>query len=135
MIPKNVLDRFWKRVKKSNKCWIWEGAGHSRTNHGMFGYNYQGRNITLYCHRVSYQQLIGEIPKGLVLDHLCSNPRCVNPTHLEPVTIGENVRRAKAKQTHCKRGHSLKENAYINKKNGHRTCRKCNNYRNQQRAK
>ena len=46
-----------------------------------------------YTHRVAYEELVGPIPDGLVLDHLCRNRRCCNPEHLEPVTDGENTRR------------------------------------------
>lgn len=123
-----LQERFWKRVNKTNECWIWQGAGHTRSDHGMFGYNSNGQNITLYAHRFAYQQLVGEIPGDLVLDHLCCNPRCVNPSHLEPVTRAENTCRARRMMTTCKRGHDL-ANAYVNKKNGHRSCRDCNNYR------
>lgn len=49
------------------------------------------------AHRLIYTMLIGEIPEGMVLDHLCRNRRCVNPHHLEPVTVKENTHRGEAK--------------------------------------
>jgi hypothetical protein len=82
------------------------------------------------AHRVVYEKLIGEIPRGFVLDHLCRNRKCVNPSHLEPVSPRENILRgvgSAAKnhaKTTCKRGHSFtKENTYL--RNGSRSCKEC----------
>lgn len=76
---------------------------------------------------------VGPIPDGLVIDHLCRNPQCVNPMHLEPVTPEENTRRGiggwntRAK-THCPQGHPYSgANLYINPTSGARVCRTCNN--------
>lgn len=79
-----------------------------------------------------YELVVGPVSDGLVLDHLCRNRSCVNPAHLEPVTIGENVQRgvhANAIKTHCKRGHALTaENCLPGKlKVGVRQCRICIN--------
>lgn len=58
------------------------------------GYGRVTRNQRqVYAHRLSYEASKGPIPKGYDLDHLCRNPRCINPDHLEPVTHGENMRR------------------------------------------
>jgi hypothetical protein len=83
------------------------------------------------AHRYAYELLVGPIASGLVLDHLCRNPGCVNPKHLEPVTDRENTRRGissaaeNAKKTHCYRGHPFDErNTYVNLK-GKRACREC----------
>lgn len=123
-----IIDqRFWARVDKTGECWEWQGAGHKRSNHGMFGWSKDGVKAVMYAHRYAYERLVGEIPEGLVIDHLCSNPRCVNPAHLEPVTIGENTIRARKAMVVCKRGHDLSF-AYTDKR-GFRTCRQCNNLR------
>lgn len=72
-------------------CWEWQGAIHSG------GYGVLGRE---YVHRLVYEELIGPVPEGLQLDHLCRNRRCCNPGHLEPVTQAENLQRgAKATLT------------------------------------
>ncbi|WP_411732175.1 HNH endonuclease signature motif containing protein [Paeniglutamicibacter sp.] len=77
---------FWAKVRKTNSCWVWTAAK-------VKGY---GKFQKHRAHRWSYEHLVGPIPEGLTLDHLCRNRACVNPEHLEPVTVEENVRRAAA---------------------------------------
>lgn len=88
------------------------------------------------AHRHLYEQKNGQIPKGMVLDHLCENKACVNTDHLEVVTPQENIRRCErspsvinAAKTHCPRGHEYTEsNIYLYKNLRHcRSCRKFNN--------
>jgi hypothetical protein len=83
------------------------------------------------AHKVAYTLHVGPVPKGLILDHLCVNPKCVNPFHLEPVTWGENVLRGNspfainARKTHCPKDHPLSgDNLYIDPR-GKRECREC----------
>jgi hypothetical protein len=91
--------RFWSKVQKTATCWWWTGG--KRGKYGGFGrytphhrQNGQaGRQVM--AHRFAYERLVGPIPEGLVLDHLCSNHLCVNPAHLEPVTVMENSRRGR----------------------------------------
>jgi hypothetical protein len=69
-------------------CWVWTRARDAN------GYGALGRNgKTLSAHRFVYEQLIGPVPDALELDHLCCNPACVNPDHLEPVTHRTNMER------------------------------------------
>lgn len=71
-------------------CWEWN---RYRNEHGYGRLNKAGQR-TMYAHRWAYELLVGPIPVGLTIDHLCLNPACVNPEHLEPVTLSENRRRA-----------------------------------------
>lgn len=118
-------DRFWPKVDASGDCWLWT-ASRFPDGYGSFSVNGRARG----AHRVAYELLVGPIPSGLTLDHLCRNPSCVNPTHLEPVTDRENVRRGhgptavNARKTHCIHGHLLDEqNTYIYPAG--RCCRRC----------
>lgn len=113
---------FWSKVDKSSEgqgCWEWLGT----LNPGGYGvlYGVEGFPHGRLTHRHAYEALVGAIPEGLHIDHLCRNRRCANPAHMEPVTNSENVKRgfgpsvgganlraARAKQaakTHCLRGH------------------------------
>ena len=89
------------------------------------------------AHRVSYEALVGPIPKDLCIDHLCRVRNCVNPAHLEPVTVRENILRGNgptavnARKAFCKRGHPLfGENLYRKVRNGWpaRECRACKRF-------
>jgi hypothetical protein len=104
-------------------CWFWTG----RSSHGYGEFMHQGSKYR--AHRVSYEMHVGAIPQGLVLDHLCETPCCVNPWHLEPVTRVENVKRHYRRQTHCKRGHPLSgDNLRVKRRgNGVRECKTCGN--------
>lgn len=119
---------FWAKVRKTRSCWVWTGAKLS------FGYGHLlWRGRYRVAHHVAYELLIGPVPDGLVTDHLCRNPACVNPEHLEPVIQRVNVIdrgsgpfAQRARQTHCKRGHEFSEaNTYIHKSRGVRICRTC----------
>ncbi len=100
-------------------CWEWHGR---MDKHGYGQPQIDGRNV--FAHRFVYTLLVGPIPAGLALDHLCSNKCCVNPQHLEPVTIAENRIRDGQRRTHCNRGHLLDEmNTYLWRRE--RKCRIC----------
>lgn len=83
-------------------CWNWLGA-KDRKGYGAFSTGGRGASNT-YAHRWSYVALIADIPDGLQLDHLCHNPSCVNPWHLEPVTREENLARTRGIAQPGKRG-------------------------------
>lgn len=111
-----------------NGCWQWTG----NTGRGYGRISANGR--PQQAHRVGYELLVGPIPEGLTLDHLCRNRGCVNPAHVEPVTHRENVLRGegvaanRARQTHCKRGHPFNdENTCLCA--GKRYCRPCQRLR------
>lgn len=126
---KDISTRFWEKVVKGNDgdCWVWNGT-KSHDGYGSFGTWRKQVVTTIYAHRFSYMQLVGGIPNGLELDHLCRNRACVNPQHLEPVTRQENLRRAgieKMKKTHCIYGHPYDEANTFHLKDGTRECRTC----------
>ena len=107
-------------------CWLWT-AGVSVYGYGDF-WNGSKR---VRAHRFAYEHLIGPIPDGLDLDHLCRTRSCVNPGHLEAVTHRVNVLRGEgptarhARKTHCNQGHPFDSvNTYIEPP-GFRRCRTC----------
>lgn len=77
------------------------------------------------AHRMIYEECFGEIPSGTQIDHICCNRSCVNPAHLQPVTLQENLRLAKERRTHCKNGHErTAENLYVTPQGTYK-CRTC----------
>ena len=90
------------------------------------------RNKKWRVNRLSYLLIGGKsLTPGLVLDHLCRNRRCINPDHLEEVTVKENNLRGNgigginARKTECPRKHKLVgDNVYFSCK-GYRSCKKC----------
>ena len=112
-------------------CWRWVGSkGGSKSRYIRFTLGGRYGKAVL-AHRFSYGLANGPIPDGLTIDHLCRNTQCVNPDHLEAVTMGVNVLRGNtitaenAAKTHCNRGHEFtEENTRIEGK-GLRRCRTC----------
>ena len=117
MSKKNLAwhSRFWSKVDKRgpSECWNWL-ASKSPLGYGCF--DKRG------AHRVAYEALRGAVPVGLVLDHLCRNPGCVNPAHLEAVTHRENIRRGVRFWQKCPHGDAFR---YAR----NRTCQACANTR------
>lgn len=126
-------ERFWAKVDKTDACWLWTAAKDPRG----YGYFKVGGKL-LRAHRVAYEFLVGPIPCGLTIDHLCCVKSCVRPDHLEPVTGAENQRRAAVLRTHCKHGHEFTpENTHL--RHGARICVQCQRvyrarYRNARKA-
>lgn len=84
----------WPKVDRrgDGECWPWLAGRNKSGGHGIA---YVGNQKSMAAHRAVYEILVGPIPDGLVLDHLCRNAGCVNPAHCEPVTQAENVRRGR----------------------------------------
>lgn len=102
-------------------CWIWTGSGNGD---GYGQASYQGKQQ--FVHRVAYTIIVGPIPDGLQIDHLCRVRHCLNPQHLEPVTSLENsLRSDRATRTRCIRNHPLSGHNLIIKKSGARGRREC----------
>lgn len=112
-------------------CLEWIGTRNA-AGYGQFYIN--KKRGTVLAHRYSYERIRGVIPTGLVLDHLCRNPKCVNPDHLEAVTQYENQRRGVHRNqfsdiTHCKRGHPLSGKDLYVYRGKQRHCRACQRIR------
>lgn len=137
-----TIIRFLTKINHTGNCWIWTRST-TKEGYGRFAISHHNE---ILAHRFSYELFKGNIPKGLTLDHLCRNPSCVNPDHLEVVTLKENLARGFSfsainfQKTHCPKGHELKEpnlEQFPLKKYGHRICKTCHNesHRNSRRKK
>lgn len=124
------MQRFCAKLTLPNDpdgCWRWSGARNAR-GYGRMGTN---RAEWWYAHRYAYERFVGDIPAGLVIDHLCRNTGCVNPAHLEAVTHAVNLRRGqgltgqRSRQTHCLRGHLFDADNTGYRPNGTRKCIAC----------
>ena len=129
------IDRFWGRVDANGDCWLWTG-GKADTGYGTV--HIEGK--TWHAHRVAYELLVGSIPVGLELDHLCRVRACVNPDHLEPVDHRTNLLRGASpaaiafRTGICIRGHAVAgTNRQPNGRDRHGaprfTCRSCRSCR------
>jgi len=72
------------RIDATGDCWTYDGA------HSNSAYPHNGDGL---LHKQMWERLVGPVPEGMELDHLCRNTKCINPDHLEPVTHGENIQR------------------------------------------
>ena len=117
MLPNSLTARI-----DAGDCWEWTGRIQDDGYGQMW---WAGRSQT--AHRVVYEVLAGPIPEGLSLDHLCRNQRCVNPDHLEPLPIRDNILRGygppaqASRRTACTRGHPFD----FTRSDGYRGCRPC----------
>lgn len=111
----HYIDKFWASVEKTSTCWLWtkklNPAGYGQFYAGVI---YQrGSAGKTYAHRYAYELMVGPIPQGYDIDHLCRVRNCVRPDHLEAVTHRENMLRGDtiaarmAARTHCNHGHEL----------------------------
>lgn len=122
----------------TDDCWLWAGKV-DRYGYGGLQIWIDGKDRYYIAHRIVYQTLVGPIPEGLDLDHLCKVKLCVNPEHLEPVTKRVNTQRRFGVTLQygadwpmkCARGHELTpDNVYIVLKNKNtgttgKTCKTC----------
>ena len=128
------IQRFYSHLTRSaDGCWLWSTDRCDAHTYGQVSL----RGRTWMAHRIAWELLVGPIPDGLVVDHLCRRPACCNPAHLDLVTPSVNVRRGNrprasahynARKTTCKRGHPLSgDNLYIrhDHRGAHRVCKTC----------
>lgn len=130
---RDPLERFAEKVDFSGVCWEWTACRHKK------GYGQFRAGMMRQAHLWLWEQVVGPVPEGLELDHLCKNRGCVNPDHFEPVTHQVNIARSEsnsvalkavwarkhAERTHCSKGHEFtKENTM--RYPGKRMCRTCN---------
>lgn len=129
------IETFWHNVdvREFNKCWEWKRAISDRG----YGVVYFNKKNT-YAHRVAYEDKISPILKDQVIDHLCRNRACCNPSHLEAVSQRTNILRGQgaaaihAIKTKCRNGHIFNdENTYIRPDGSGRDCRICRKIANQ----
>lgn len=131
----SIEERILEKVspEPNTGCWLWTGY----TNGAGYGV-LEIKDQPFRAHRLSYELFIGPIPEGLTLDHLCRVRCCVNPHHLEPVTIGDNVLRGDARTvsrarrafnvstiTHCANGHEWTDVNTSYYSSGSRRCLTC----------
>lgn len=127
MIKKQTIEDIVTQYTKVGECWEFHNIdteGYGRT----FLNGKQKR-----AHRIFYEYFKEPIPKGLVIDHLCRNHACVNPNHLEVVTIkvnnnrGIGVNTINRLKTHCSGGHLFTEDTIYESylKKGERRCKIC----------
>ena len=142
------VERLGKEDVRTWQCWRWTGKIGKKTGYGIHTTCYGGKNKYYLAHRFSFELFkcknihqfnhyapFEKIADGLVLDHLCRNRWCVNPDHLEMVTLRENILRGggiaavNARKTHCLNGHPLSgDNLYICPR-GRRLCKACQRVR------
>ncbi len=98
----NQTERFWAAVDKTGDCWIWQLA-ILNTGYGSFRVTEPERKM-MSAHRFSYELANGPIEKGLVVDHICREPRCVRPDHLRAVTTKQNLEHTAVASTKARSG-------------------------------
>ena len=115
-----LIDRISEKFQVVGECWEWT----AKTN-GSYGQIRQD-GLYVYAHRAVYELLVGPIPKGREIHHLCENKLCINPDHLKVVTHQENIQyNPRPKVQFCPQGHDT----FTHGRRSNRTCIMCHNRR------
>ena len=87
-------DRMMRRISidANTGCWNFDGAKGGTMGYGVLQRGRRGEGL-IRAHHVSWLHYRGEIPADRVIDHICNNPACVNPNHLQAITNRENILR------------------------------------------
>lgn len=135
-----LSERFWNKVAvgERTECWLWLGTTKGKERpYGMIWVDGKHRPATQVAWELENAK---PFPDGMMACHTCDNPSCVNPSHIWPGAMSENIKDAVSKGrhksvgrsalTHCKHGHPFSSENTIVKPNGHRGCRQCRDMRN-----
>lgn len=93
-------------------CWEWQGT-RRENGYGVVSYVRDGVTRRLLAHRLALHLAGRPVPESMTVDHLCRNRACLNPDHLEVVSLVINVMRGdgfyamNARKTHCAHGHEF----------------------------
>lgn len=90
-----AITRVMEKIRIDGGCWVFTGE----INRSGYGRIKVGPGKSRVAHRVTYEHYVGAVPNGLELDHLCVNPACCNPDHLEAVTHSVNMQRVHARES------------------------------------
>lgn len=139
------IERFWSKVDKKGEfdCWVWNGP-RERCGYGVSWAGKPGG--TMIAHRFALLTEMGELPRDLVVDHICRNRACCNPKHLRVITSRENVligvgpSAVNARKTHCRKGHEFTDENTLRIRGSSRACKACQRqaeaeYKQRRRAK
>ena len=116
-----VMSDLWAfvTVGSEDECWLWTGYvqknGYAQFMHEP-------------AHRIAWMIQNGPVPEGLTIDHLCFAPLCMNPRHLEAVTLAENIRRTNMlDRGRCRKGHVIRgpQDVYVRPDTQRSQCRAC----------
>lgn len=148
--PERVISKIRSRITvQPNGCWIWQGS--KTVGYGRICWKLEdGPKVWRGTHRVMYEAMVGEIPDGMDLDHVCHDPAecsparaedcphraCCNPEHLRPTTRRENLLRGgtvsadRRAVDECPKGHAYTPDNTLMSRAGQRQCKTCTYERN-----